>query len=329
MTMTRRPNRNRTLRLGWLGFHEEGIEALRAVIDAGFEIVGVLTLSPEKLHGRSGAVDYDRLLGTCQVPVHIVDSVNSPATLDLVASMQLDLLVVLGWSEILRREVLSLPRLGVVGAHASFLPHNRGSAPVNWAIINGETMGGNTLFWLQERLDGGPIIDQTAFPISVYDTCASIYRRVAESNRAMLLRFLEELEGGPVPGRAQSPGNEPLLKRRRPRDGEINWTWTSWEVYDFIRALTRPYPGAFSFIGNDKYYVWNAALLDIPAGELAAPGEILGRVVSPEPAACGLVVACCRGVLALLELQTEGGQSLVGQALSDLPLVGRTFSHGQ
>jgi methionyl-tRNA formyltransferase len=93
---------------------------------------------------------------------------------------------VIGWTQILRPETLKLATIGMIGAHASLLPHNRGRAPINWALIRGEKQTGNSLIWLAEDVDSGDIIDQTVIPISPYDTCASLYTRVGESNKEMI-----------------------------------------------------------------------------------------------------------------------------------------------
>src|SRR5437667_9768196 len=104
----------------------------------------------------------------------------------------------------------------MIGAHASLLPGNRGSAPINWALIRGEHTSGNSLIWLAESVDGGDLIDQTEFPITPYDTCASLYDRFAASNRDMILRVLPRLLPGERPGSPHPPPRGPLLPRRLP-----------------------------------------------------------------------------------------------------------------
>jgi methionyl-tRNA formyltransferase len=246
-----------------------------------------------------------------------VNSINDERSVALLESLELDVAFVIGWNEILRPAALHTARVGMIGAHASLLPRNRGSAPINWALIRGERNGGNSLIWLSEGVDAGDIIDQTSFEITPYDTCASLYNRVAESNRDMLLRLLPRLLAGERPGVRQRYFDEPVLPRRRPSDGRIDWNQPSEAVYNFIRALTRPYPGAFSWLDGRRWTIWNAALLPTVGAPVAEPGRVLGPVVSPIEAACGQLVACGTGALVVLEVEADSGEQLQGRRLSD------------
>jgi methionyl-tRNA formyltransferase len=151
---------------------------------------------------------------------------------------------------------------------------------------------------------------------------------VAESNRDMLLRALPRLLAGDRLGVPQRHTNEPVLPRRRPSDGLVDWSGDSVTTYNFVRALTRPYPGAFSWLDKKRWTVWQAALL--PGGGPIAgtrPGEILGPVVCPDEAACGQVVSCGAGAIVLLELQADDGEVLRGRRLSEQPWKGRVWAN--
>lgn len=315
---------SRPLRIVWVGFHEEGRPALQALLAAGYAPVAVLTLEDLARSRRSAALDPGQLDLPESVPVHLIRNINDEPVRALLQSLEPDLLLVIGWSQILHPEVLRIPKLGCIGAHASLLPRNRGSAPINWAIIRGEVETGNSLIWLREGVDTGEIIDQTAFPITPYDTCASLYEQVGRSNAAMLVRALGTLARGERIGQAQEHSGEPPLPRRRPEDGRLDWAWPAGRVYDFIRALARPYPGAFGKIAGATLRIWQAAL---PPGDavLADPGVVLGPVVSPVEAACGQLVACGVGAVVLLEVETETGQVLRGRELSRLDWTGRRW----
>ncbi|MEM6325503.1 MAG: methionyl-tRNA formyltransferase [Bacteroidota bacterium] len=314
------------MRVAWVGFHREGIPALRGVLEAGHDVVGVLTLTAEQAGKRSASADYSALCDAHNVPLHPIRHVNDPGSLALLREMAPDVLFVIGWSQILAPEVLAVPSIGTVGAHASMLPHNRGSAPINWALIRGETEAGNSLMWLAPGVDTGDLIDQMAFPITPYDTCATLYDHVAETNRAMILRLLDRLAKGERPGRPQDHTDEPLLPRRRPADGLVDWSQPAPQVYDFIRALTRPYPGAFSHLGGQTYQIWKAALLPSAMAASGVPGEVLGPVVSPDPAACGIAVACGTGAVVLLELEDADRAPLAGPDLSEQPWTSLTWT---
>ncbi|MGH7530769.1 MAG: formyltransferase family protein, partial [Gemmatimonadales bacterium] len=201
-----------SLRFVWVGVHAEGLPALEALLAAGAPIVAVLTLTPELAARRSGGADYAAVCAPHGVPLHYIAGVNEPDAVALLTGLDPDVIFVIGWHQIVRPPVMRLARIGLIGAHASLLPHNRGSAPINWALIRGERETGNTLMWLAEGVDAGDIIDQRVIPITPYDTCATLYAQVAATNRAMLLDLLPRLLAGERPGRPQPPGTEPVLR---------------------------------------------------------------------------------------------------------------------
>lgn len=311
------------LRIAWVGFHTEGLPALRHLLHHGVKLEAVLTLHPELAAKKSGAEDYIALCREHGVPLHFVRNINDEDALQLLRGLALDLLFVIGWTQILRGEALQTAKLGVVGAHASLLPHNRGRAPINWALIKGEKQTGNSLMWLADGVDTGALLDQTGFTITPYDTCATLYQRVAESNRDMIWRLLLRLKNGERPGIPQPHSEELPLPGRKPEDGLLDWHNESAQVYNFIRALTRPYPGAFSWLNNERWRIWKAALL--PGDYTAQAGEILGAVFSPEDAACGQVVACRRGAIILHELENDHGEILTGRDLSTRDWKGKIW----
>lgn len=319
------------MRLGWIGFHQEGLPALEGLLAAGAPLQAAITLAPEVAKTRSGAADYAPLCRRFELPLHTVANINDPAARELLQGLALDIVFVIGWSQILHPETLRTARIGMIGAHASLLPKNRGSAPINWVLIRGEHSTGNSLIWLAEGVDAGDVIDQIEFPITPYDSCATLYDRVAESNRDMILRTLPRLLAGEHPGRRQERLDGAVLPRRRPADGLIEWDREACAVYNFIRALTRPYPGAFGWLDGRRWRVWQAALL--PAGGAlspaagVAPGEVVGAVVSTTDQACGQVVACGSGAVTLLEVEADDGTLLAGRRLADLDWTGKRWGH--
>src|SRR5438132_5945887 len=322
--------RNTALRIGWIGFHMEGLPALQAVLERGIPVQAVITLAPEQRAKRSAAVDYGDVTRRFGVPLYQVADINSPEALALLRELALDVVFVLGWSQIIRPPALTSCRLGMIGAHASVLPHNRGSAPVNWALIRVEKQTGNTLMWLANGVDTGDIIDQVSFTITPYDSCATLYEKVARSNSDMVLRLIPRLLSGERPGHKQALNGEAISPRRRPEHGGVDWSQDNQAVYDFIRALTQPYPGAFSWLEGARWWLWNAALCPGEAPVGARAGEVLGPVVSPVASACGQAVACGRGLVTLLEVQGEDGRCLQGQELSEQARRGKVWhdEHG-
>jgi len=246
----------------------------------------------------------------------------------LLRQLDLDVLFVIGWSQIVGPEALASVRLGMIGAHASKLPQNRGSAPVNWAIIRGEPIGGNSLIWLAEGVDEGDLIDTREFEISLYDTCESVYEKVAATTSDMLQALLPRLKAGEVPGEAQPTTTEPVLPRRRPSDGLVDWQSDGLSIYNFIRALTRPYPGAFSWLDGKRFQLWDAAFVPMEGGVDLPEGSVVGAVVSPTGAACGQAVSVANGLLIVLEVEGPDGICLSGQELAGLDWQGKSWSNG-
>ena len=315
-----------TMRIGWIGFHMEGVPALRAALEGGFPIVGIVTLSGAAAARRSGAADYSAIGREFGIPVLEVDDVNAESGLRTLAGLKLDLAFVIGWTQIVGQSARQLIPRGLIGAHASLLPHNRGRAPINWALINGERETGNSLQWLGDAVDGGDVIDMTRIAITPYDSCQSLYEHVAESNRDMILRLLPKLLDGERPATPQVPSGEPLLPRRRPSDGQVDWSACNAGVYDFVRALTRPYPGAFSQLQGQRWTIWACALPPPGSAADGPPGEVIGPVVSPVEAACGQAVWCGHGAITLLEVEAEDGRVLKGRELSDQRWAGSRWA---
>lgn len=320
-------DRGKIMRIGWIGFHFEGILALQSLLEDGIKIECVISLKEEFLKKRSGDVNYEGLCKRYNIPFYKIGSINDQESIHLLKNLSLDLAFVIGWSEIIGSEALSTVKLGMIGAHASLLPHNRGSAPINWAIIKGEKETGNSLIWLAEGLDSGDTIDQVSFPITIYDTCYTLYKKVAESNLEMIRRVLPKLFNGERPGKPQNHIDEPVLPRRRPKDGVIHWENDSESIYNFVRALTKPYPGAFSRLGGKKWTIWNCALLPDVCSSTLIPGYIIGPMISPIESACGQIVGCGRGSIVLLELEGEDGAVLSGHNLIKQEWSGKVWSN--
>ena len=314
--------------LAWVGFHVEGLPALRAVLEAGYDVKGIITLAPDAAARLSGAADHAPLAAEFGVPLRLVRDINDSAAVAWLNELAADVIFVIGWTQIVGAAARASARVGVIGAHASLLPEDRGRAPVNWAIIHGRHGTGASLMWLSEGVDAGDLIDQRAIAITEYDTCGTIYEKVAAANRSMILDVLPRLAAGERPGRPQSGLDAPPLPRRRPEDGRIDWSMPSRRVYDFIRALARPYPGAFSNLDGETFKVWTAALL--PDGGVAegVPGQVIGPCVSPHEDACGQIVRCGNGAVLLLELEDSSGRLVRGRALSQRAWKDKVWSHG-
>ena len=285
-------------RVIFVGAVHEAVPALGVLIDSGAEIAEVVTLPPGRAAGTSGFVDLEPLARAHGIAVRRCADINSAESVQHVKELRPELLVVTGWTRLLSAELLSVPPRGVVGFHASLLPRYRGRAPVNWAILRGEAVTGNTMMYLDAGTDTGDIIDQHTVPIAPDDTCATVYARVGEAGAGMLRRHLRALLDGTAPRRRQDSADGPPLPKRTPGMGITDWNRPARVVHDWIRALTWPYPGAFSFLAERKVMLWASAVGDARAERAA------GTVLSWD--AGGVRVATADGAIVLTSVSDAG-----------------------
>lgn len=249
------------------------------------QVVAVMTPPAEQAGRLSGAVDLAQVAAPNGVRVLRAADINAREVVDAVRALEPDLLVVVGWTRLLGAELLSVPARGCVGFHASLLPRHRGRAPVNWAILRGETRTGNTMLFLDPGVDTGDIIDQRPVPIHSDDTCATVYERVAAAGAQMLAEHLPALLAGTAPRRSQRAADGDALPRRTPAMGVLDWNRPARAVHDWVRALTKPYPGAFSTLEGHRTMIWhtrppNGSEPDGPPGTILATGPAGVRVAA-------------------------------------------------
>jgi methionyl-tRNA formyltransferase len=232
----------------------------------------------------------------------LTQGMNDPALRERVAGWRPDVFVVVGWYHMVPKSWRDLAP--AYGMHASLLPDYSGGAPLVWAIINGEKRTGITLFQLGDGVDNGPILGQLPVDIHDDDTIATVYARVEELGRELLRRHLPQLAAGTAVLTVQDERKRRIVPQRGPEDGRIDWSQPASRVHDFIRAQTRPYPGAFSHAQGERVTLW-ASRKPATAPSLAslAPGELLlegGRVL----------VGCGGSTVLELTRMTAGGDDL-------------------
>lgn len=242
----------------------------------------------------------------------IVDGMRDPMLLERVRAWKPDAFLVAGWYHMVPRSWRSLAP--AYGLHASLLPDYSGGAPLVWAIINGERETGISLFQLGDGVDDGPIVGQASTPIADDDTIATLYARIESLGADLVREHFPRLAAGTAAHVPQDESRRRLVPQRSPEDGVIDWSWTSRQVYDWVRAQTRPYPGAFSWLGDRKVSIWSVAPCDAGSGH-GIPGDVLGD-------APGVVVACGTGAVELRDVTIDG------EAVSPSALVQQARLHG-
>jgi methionyl-tRNA formyltransferase len=267
--------------------------------------VGLFTLEPESLSKMSGGIDLGQLACAARIPVMRGRNVNDPKAIEWIREKAPDVLLVVGWTQLVRPQLLAVPKIAALGFHASLLPKYRGRAPVNWAILNGESETGNTMIVLEPGADEGDIVSQRRIPITFEDDCSTIYQKVSDTECEMLDEVLPLIEQGRMPRLKQDPSQATVMPKRRPEDGIIDWSWTSRRIYDWVRALTEPYPGAFTHLSGRKITIWKASIVAArshnPSGSIEFDTDGWPLVATPD------------GFLKLLQIECQGQPPCTGQ----------------
>ena len=232
--------------------------------------------------------------------------VENPLDAQAIARLRIaspDLLFSFYYRRILPEEMISVPKLGAWNMHGSLLPRYRGRAPVNWAVLKGETRTGATLHAMTTRADTGAIVDQEAVPIGPDDAAIDVQHRVTAAAVAVLARRIDELKAGTAKTTPQDESQATRFGQRRPQDGRIDWSRPAKEVHDLVRAVTHPYPGAFTELFGGKTFVWRTRLPGLAAHD-NFPGEIRGEE--------GRLHVTCGDdrFVEILRVQPEGGAEI-------------------
>ena len=297
-------------RILFFGYSEVGYECLSLLLERGDNVVGLITHEDnpsEKIWFQTPAVAAKKK----GVPVFTPESVNNDEWRAKIAALQPDLILSVYYRHMIGTKILGMPRLGAWNIHGSLLPKYRGRAPINWAVLHGEKRIGMTLHRMVKSADAGAVVDQEGVEIGPRDTAEQAFRKVLPCARHVLARQIDALLAGTVKETPQDESQVTYFGGRKPEDGRINWGQTSTQIFNLIRAVTDPYPGAFVDVGPARLMVWWAET-DTPAtrGKRGAPGEILS--VTP------LVVATADGAVELTKTEwrnTFGPALQVGQIL--------------
>jgi len=296
------------LRVAFAGTPEFAVPTLRALADSPHALVGVLT-QPDRPAGRGReltASPVKRLAQELQLPLSQPATLQNAAARALLASWGADALVVVAYGLILPPAVLALPRLGCLNVHASLLPRWRGAAPVQRAILAGDTETGITIMQMDAGLDTGPILVQERIPIDPRANSQQLLARLAQLGAALLLATLEQAQTGLLRPRTQPDQGVAYAAKIGKAEARIDWGRTAEDIARQVRAFN-PRPVAETRWLGQQLRIWQAHAVETPAaGEAGAdaaraqPGEILG--LDHEQ----LMIQCGRGRLALMSLQLAG-----------------------
>ncbi len=285
-----------TPRILFFGYSEVGYAALELLLARGCVVAGVFTHTPD-----AGEKNWFRsvpaLAEARGLPVFTPDSLKDPAWVERVQALRPDLILSFYYRNMIPERLLALAPLGAFNLHGSLLPRYRGRAPLNWAIINGEDHTGVSLHVMVKEADAGDLVDQEKIPIGPEEPVTAVLDRVREAAVKVLARQLDGLLAGRAPRTPQDHALATYFGKRTAADGRIAWSQPARPVFNLVRAVTHPFPGAFTEVEAEgiahRLHIWWGRVRNETLAQPAAPGTVLQ--VSP------LVIACGEGAFEVTE----------------------------
>lgn len=263
-------------------YHDIGCAGIEALLTAGYEIAAVFTHADDpKENNFYGSVA--QLCARNGIPVHAPEDANHPLWIERIAKLNPDYLFSFYYRNLLSEPLLATASKGAFNLHGSLLPKYRGRAPANWVLVNGETETGVTLHRMVKRADAGAILAQQKVMIERSDTGLSLHAKLRDAATSLLRDALPQLAQGKLGETAQDESQATYFGRRSAADGKLDWKKPAEELFNLVRAVTQPYPGAFCAVGEHKLIVWQAEVAKGNDG--LAPGRVIS--VNPLRIACG------------------------------------------
>lgn len=292
------------MKILFMGTPDFAVPSLQALIEAGHEIVGVFT-QPDKPKNRGMkllptpvkvvALEHD-------IPVFQPTKLRDGTALETIQSLAPELIVVAAYGRILPQEILDYPKLGCINVHSSLLPKYRGSAPIHWAILNGDAESGVTIMNVVLELDAGDIISQAVTPIDPDETVETLHDRLADMGAKLLVDTVVSIANGTAtrtPQQADLVTHAPMLSRAL---SPMDWGRPARELHNQVRGLI-PWPAAVTELNGTRCKIFSTSVLEETTGK--EPGTVIAADKK------GLKIACGGGtVLQINELQADGGKRL-------------------
>lgn len=286
-------------------YHDMGCLGIEALLSAGYEISAIFTHTDnpgEKAFYGSVA----RLAAERGIPVYAPDNVNHPLWVERIAQLSPEVIFSFYYRHLICDEILQLAPRGAFNLHGSLLPKYRGRAPLNWVLVNGETETGVTLHRMVKRADAGAIVAQLRVAIAPDDIAITLHHKLCHAARQLLEQTLPAIKHGNILEIAQRENEATCFGRRTPEDSFLEWHKPASVLHNMVRAVADPWPGAFSYVGNQKFTVWSSRVH--PHASKAQPGSVIS--VAP------LLIACGDGALEIVTGQAGDGITMQGSQLA-------------
>ncbi|PCR94657.1 bifunctional UDP-4-amino-4-deoxy-L-arabinose formyltransferase/UDP-glucuronic acid oxidase ArnA [Pseudomonas allokribbensis] len=300
-------------------YHDIGCAGIEALLNSGYDIAAVFTHADDPKENAFYA-SVAQLCANKGIPVHAPEDANHPLWIERIAKLDPDYIFSFYYRNLLSEPLLALAKKGAFNLHGSLLPRYRGRAPANWVLVNGETETGVTLHRMVKRADAGAIVAQQRVAIERSDTGLSLHAKLRTAASDLLRDTLPNMLQGKITETPQDESKATVFGRRTPADGKLVWAKPAEELFNLVRAVTRPYPGAFCAVGEHKLIVWSAEVVK------GNDGQAPGRVISVDP----LRIACGEDSLVINAGQrNDNGLYLSGpQLANELGLVDGSLLRG-
>lgn len=300
-------------------YHDIGCAGIEALLHSGYDIAAVFTHADDPKENAFYA-SVAQLCANKGIPVHAPEDANHPLWIERIAKLDPDYIFSFYYRNLLSEPLLALAKKGAFNLHGSLLPRYRGRAPANWVLVNGETETGVTLHRMVKRADAGGIVAQQRVAIERSDTGLTLHAKLRTAAADLLRDTLPAMLQGKISETAQDESKATVFGRRSAADGKLVWAKPAEELFNLVRAVTRPYPGAFCAVGEHKLIVWSAEVVK------GNDGQAPGRVISVDP----LRIACGQDSLVINAGQrNDNGLYLSGpQLASELGLVDGSLLRG-
>ncbi|MBM7614512.1 methionyl-tRNA formyltransferase [Alkaliphilus hydrothermalis] len=302
------------MRVIFMGTPDFAVPCLQRLIDRNNEILAVFT-QPDKPKGRGKKMTMPpvkELAVEKDIPVYQPAKLKTPEMTELIREMKPDIIIVVAYGHLLSKEILDIPPFGCVNVHASLLPAYRGSAPIHWAIINGEKVTGNTTMYMDVGMDTGDMILKEELEIGENETTGELHDRLSMMGAELLMKTLTLIEKGEVEREKQNEEEATYAPMMSKEVGKIQWEKSATEIRNLIRG-TNPWPSAFTAYGDKVMKIWRARVES--SEKIYQPGKII-KVNKEE-----VFVGTGKDILVIQELQFSGGKRL---AVKDF-LVGNSI----
>jgi methionyl-tRNA formyltransferase len=294
------------MRIVFMGTPEFAVPSLEALLQSEDTVVGVVT-QPDKPKGRGQTMATSPIKQVAEkagVPILQPLKMKDPAFLDALRAWQPDFIAVTAFGRILPPVILEMPPKGCVNVHGSLLPKYRGAGPIQWAVMNGERETGITTMLMDAGMDTGAMLLQERIPIDPEDTAGSLSEKLARVGGPLLTETIRRLKAGTLTPLQQDHSQATMAPLLTKEMGQIDWTSSATDVANRVRGLS-PWPGAFTYAGQERWTIWKARALGDPT--TAEPGTAVA--VTKE----AIHVATGRGLLAILELQPANSRRMTVQ----------------